>query len=294
VQKGKETCTLLFNDPLWKTWKFKTIILKENFRQSGDLKFQEFLQQIRVCNLNGKVYKFFEERRRARDTLKRDILRVFFTNRETLAYNDKRLRKLASTPVTFNASITLYNNFKYKDYPFQTPELITIKEGARIIILRNLPDLKLINGTLAKITKIDSANKIVYLITKKREVPLPMCKETICNSKQEKLAEILGFPLQIAYGLTVHKVQGLTLKSIVIKVKRFQFVPHLFYVAISRVQEAKNLHLIATQTFLKIFLDNLRVLPLVEQFYDNHKETDNIIDFSSDEEFETEIKKTKY
>lgn len=49
------------------------------------------------------------------------------------------------------------------------------------------------------------------------------------------------FPLTLAYALTIHKSQGLTLENAVIKIGRKENSAGLTYVAMSRVKEIGNL-----------------------------------------------------
>ena len=50
-----------------------------------------------------------------------------------------------------------------------------------------------------------------------------------------------NFPLRLAYAMTVHKAQGLTLKQVVLNLERKDHSPGLSYVAISRVKKLSSI-----------------------------------------------------
>ena len=50
-----------------------------------------------------------------------------------------------------------------------------------------------------------------------------------------------NFPLRLAYAITVHKAQGLTLKQVVLNLERKDHSPGLSYVAISRVKKLSSI-----------------------------------------------------
>src|SRR3984957_9288782 len=50
-----------------------------------------------------------------------------------------------------------------------------------------------------------------------------------------------NFPLRLAYAITVHKAQGLTLKQVVLNLERKDHSPGLSYVAISPVKKLSSI-----------------------------------------------------
>nr|CCC95750.1 unnamed protein product [Trypanosoma congolense IL3000] len=86
--------------------------------------------------------------------------------------------------------------------------------------------------------------------------------------------ELFVLPLQLGYGFTVHKVQGLTLEgTVVLDCKKFFECPHLVYVACSRVRSMDQLivrnvrgdMIIVRQSALD-FTNGLRDASLMENF----------------------------
>ncbi|XP_065662429.1 ATP-dependent DNA helicase pif1-like [Hydra vulgaris] len=282
-----EQIKLLFEHPFWKSAQFVTVQLTENYRQQNDNEFQQCLTDIREGDISRKTLNYLESRAQEEDTLKNNYLRVFFTNKETEGYNFRRIQEINHPPVYITSQIKTFNKYELPpDWPFQIPAYITLKIGARVMISKNLPDKDLVNGHIVKIREISSDNKIIVVSFQKRIIELSPVTEIIFDNKQQKLAECVGFPLILAYGLTVHRVQGLTLKHVVIYINSLQFTPHLFYVALSRVTEGKNLFIITKKLFLKQFINEIRIIKSVYHFYANN---DNLIDMNHDKEFETKL-----
>lgn len=53
------------------------------------------------------------------------------------------------------------------------------------------------------------------------------------------------FPVSVAWALTIHKTQGLSLESAIIDIGTDIFEPGMAYVALSRIKKLKNVHLVA-------------------------------------------------
>ena len=253
---------------VWINCKFENVTLTKNFRQSEDKDFQRALQLLRIGKINDTVHDFFQKKTTAKDTFNQDYLRVFFTKKETNAYNTTRMNFLQSEEFTFPSVVEKKQaDFMPPVWPFQTPESVLLKEGCRVMIIRNLPELHLVNGDFALVQDIDVEYGSLTLIVNNTTMSFAMQTETLLNNNNEILAQCTGFPLILAYGLTVHKVQGLNLDALVVYVNKKQFVPHLFYVAVSRVKKSQNLHIISQPHFLTDFLAQIKIFQDVSAFY---------------------------
>ena len=56
------------------------------------------------------------------------------------------------------------------------------------------------------------------------------------------------FPLILAFAVTIHKCQGLSLDCAMMELSDQVFSPSMAYVALSRVKRLENIHLIATHS----------------------------------------------
>jgi ATP-dependent exoDNAse (exonuclease V) alpha subunit len=129
------------------------------------------------------------------------------------------------------------------------PEDIEIKLGAKLMVTRNLDfNLGIVNGTVGIVQDVaphDGPIRIVYLF-------LPHLNRTIFVPRIQQRFEFgeslyyrSQFPLMLAWSMTVHKVQGMTLNKAFIQLDSTFFAEGQAYVALSRVKKLRNVHLLA-------------------------------------------------
>jgi len=123
-----------------------------------------------------------------------------------------------------------------------------LKEGAKVILLRNDPDWRWVNGTIARISRLDERQVWVEIDGKEYEVE-PVAWENrryAYDLSAQKIVETVAgtfmqFPLRLAWALTLHKSQGLTLDRVYIDLGRGTFAHGQAYVAISRCRSLAGL-----------------------------------------------------
>ncbi len=142
----------------------------------------------------------------------------------------------------------LNNQHTISQFKHQTnlPESVHLQEGARVMFLNNkLFTDQICNGTIGIVTKIvDEVNVEVTFPTFTSINKVIVKKETTYFEIDGRRASRQQFPLQNAFALTVHKVQGLTLPHVTISVDETIFVEGQVYVAMSRATSWKNLHIL--------------------------------------------------
>jgi ATP-dependent exoDNAse (exonuclease V) alpha subunit len=125
-----------------------------------------------------------------------------------------------------------------------------LKQGAKVILLRNDPDRRWVNGTIARIARLEDKRVWIELDGKTHEIE-PVSWEArrySYDQVSEKIVEnVTGtfrqFPLRLAWALTIHKSQGLTLDKVYIDLGRGTFAHGQAYVALSRCRSLGGLAL---------------------------------------------------
>lgn len=168
------------------------------------------------------------------------------TNAAAQRINMAYLDALPSRLYAYEAGVT--GEFSAGAQP--TDATLQLKPGAKVILLRNDPDRRWVNGTVARISRLTDKQVWVDVGGKEYEIE-PAAWESrryAYDSTQEKIVETVAgtfkqFPLRLAWALTIHKAQGLTLDKVYIDLGRGTFAHGQAYVALSRCRSLEGLAL---------------------------------------------------
>lgn len=122
-----------------------------------------------------------------------------------------------------------------------SPEKLELKKGAVVMFTRNNFNEGYVNGSIGRVESISKKGEIVVKLLSGRTVRPEQAEWSFMERDQVK-AYIRQIPLRLAWAITVHKSQGMSLDSASIDLsKTFEFGQG--YVAISRVRSLAGLHL---------------------------------------------------
>ncbi len=152
-------------------------------------------------------------------------------------------------------------------------EKLELKKGAKVMFLKNNHEKGIMNGTLGVVVDFEPENNwpIVQLSDKRKLIAEP---ETwsINNEKGNPIVQFVQVPLRLAWAITVHKSQGMTLEAAEIDLAK-TFERGQGYVALSRLKEIEGLRLLGLNRMA------LEVDPLAakadERFQELSYEADN-------------------
>lgn len=182
------------------------------------------------------------------------------TNAAARRINTAYLNALPGNMHAFNAGIT--GEFTANVQP--ADQCLELKPGAKVMLLRNDPDKRWVNGSVARISRL--AEKQVWIEIKGREYEVePVSWEHrryAYDQSAEKIVETVAgtfkqFPLRLAWALTIHKAQGLTLDQVYVDLGRGTFAHGQSYVALSRCRSLDGLALARALTPQDIRFDPL-------------------------------------
>lgn len=175
---------------------------------------------------------------------------VLLTSTNAIAerYNTQGLRDLTSDAVQYDCVTEGRFNANRAPAPMQ----ISLKKGARVMAVKNDPLKRWVNGSLGTIVELN--HKEVYVRfdgdQSSRKIE-PATWESInykWNEIEQKMEEeatatFSQMPLILAWAVTIHKAQGLTLDDVRIDLGRGAFAPGQAYVALSRARTLEGLSL---------------------------------------------------
>jgi ATP-dependent exoDNAse (exonuclease V) alpha subunit len=130
-------------------------------------------------------------------------------------------------------------NFEETAYP--TEGSLSLKKGAQVILIKNDPDKRWVNGTLAKVSALSKDSVVVDINGSEYDVPVAKWQkiEYSYNEEEDKIEdEVVGefsqYPLKLAWAITIHKSQGQTFDKVIIELGHGAFTHGQLYVALSR------------------------------------------------------------
>ncbi|MFZ2544639.1 MAG: PIF1 family DEAD/DEAH box helicase [Candidatus Saccharimonadales bacterium] len=172
-----------------------------------------------------------------------ELTELHTTNVDVDRINQKKLDELAGDEYTYSNSTTGPANYvETLQRSVLAPASLLLKEGALVMAIKNAADRKYVNGSLGTVVDFDVMTN--YPIVKFRNgKTITMIPDTWeLRDGDKKRASITQIPLRLAWAITVHKSQGMTLDAAKIDLGK-AFVEGMGYVALSRVKNLRNLYL---------------------------------------------------
>ena len=122
------------------------------------------------------------------------------------------------------------------------PEILQLKIGAFVMFVKNSLEKKYVNGTLGTVVNFENLTGYPTIQTKDGKLIVAKPDTWEMRDGEKKIASISQIPLRLAWAITVHKSQGMTLDGAHIDLSN-AFVPGMGYVALSRVKTLASLTL---------------------------------------------------
>ncbi|MBU1164464.1 AAA family ATPase, partial [Patescibacteria group bacterium] len=258
---------------------FEFIELKKIYRQT-DKEFIEILDSIRNNNISGEQLMLLNSRvdEQFETPANKFFITLTTTNKKTQIINDHHLGKIFNKRFIYEGQGT--GKFDVKALP--TSGKLEIKPDAQIMMVANDREGRWVNGSLGKISQIETDKKggadiIIVELENGQEVAVtPHTWEMFrveYNPATNKLnTESIGsykqYPLTLAWAITIHKSQGKTFDNVIIDFGWGTFAHGQAYVALSRCTNLNGIVLskpfeksyIITDEQVKKFLSTFKYL----------------------------------
>lgn len=226
-------------------WVFNTIELDKVYRQ-------EKANQVSILNSVRKGDKFSGKALEAITKGAKpyynspSTLHLCTFNKDADAINKHWYNQLETREYTFKALVT--GQWNEGDKP--VPDHLKLRKGARVIMCANDVDGYYVNGDRGIVEEINHGKILVKLEDGRVISPNPFVWRRVSYTKKKgKLVrddnnEYKQFPIKLAYAVSIHKSQGMTLTDVAIDTgERGCFSHGQLYVSLSRITDLNNLQL---------------------------------------------------
>lgn len=240
----------VFNSPHWKRMNLVHVPMCTNFRHSGCPELQRLLRLVRTAEwvdlyeikklLGGRTIEPPPE-------VSAKALRIFTTNDRVAAYNSTRIRSLNQPFKTFSAKDSGDMRYKAHEKIARISEHITLCVGARVMHLVNRAKVGLFNGSQGTVTGFSKAAGLPRVLFDGEDRPRIVYpfELTIRRGRGNNVVfSRAQVPLVLAFAVTAHKCQGMTLEHGAVVDLAPCFAAGLAYVALSRVRRLSDLYVV--------------------------------------------------
>ncbi|RMG40096.1 MAG: DNA topoisomerase I [Candidatus Dadabacteria bacterium] len=184
--------------------------------------------------------------------------------------NSFQLKKLEGDVREYNG--TVEGDFSLRKERLPAPEKLLLKPGAQVMFTKNDRDKRWVNGTLGIVEEL--ADKWVLVrgmglsggVFEVERETWESYRFTYDRESGRIISEVVGrykqFPLMLAWAVTIHKSQGLTLDKAIIDLGRGAFAAGQTYVALSRCRRLSDITLRRPLTERDLLCD-----PVIREFY---------------------------
>ena len=264
VRKGEtEPYDWAFQSSAWAAAEFRTFAL-EKVRRQDEPAFVRALADFRVGRVWGDTARILQSR--VRSNPPSTMSRLFTHNVQVDKWNHFQLSELPGDESVLTAQQTgpdLQREYLIKN--LLTPETLQLKRGAMVMFTVNRTESGsqnplFVNGQIGTVLAVRPDS---VLVKAKTGAEINVERFTWrYDANDDGSASFSQFPLRLAWAMTIHKAQGLTLDAAFLDIRAAR-EPGQAYVAVSRVRSLAGLN-------FKEWFKGLHVSPEAIEFYRNN------------------------
>ena len=274
-----------FMSEQWKNKRFLLLELQGSYRNS-DTVFLQHLEKLRRANINEDDIDYFKGFVRNLDIYSdelQDHVILSSTNEKVDEINHNNLAKLSGKIRSSKIEVSAAKESEeIKNWVQKLPvsENLKLKVGAKVIFILNHFKGHFYNGekgVLLEIVKGESLLENKLKIRKDNGEIVEVLRHSFQlkrhvkdkdEIKEEVIASASAFPVRLAWAITIHKSQGMSIDNLVCILDRI-FSGGQAYVALSRAKDPQKLIILSSEARLKTALKfyEKKQLNKVDEFY---------------------------
>ena len=271
VDRERRGIKFAYDAGAWKQADAAVCYLDEQYRQD-DIEFVEILNSIRSNEAGEEVLS--QLKTRLYQKIKHQIkpTKLYTHNADVDAINSFELSKIPKKEkiyqMTSHGPQELVNSLKKG---CMAPEELKLKLGAMVMFVKNNFDAGYVNGTLGQVIDFDDDDYPVIKTRYEEEIIATPASWNI-EEDEEIIASVRQIPLRLAWAITVHKSQGMSLDVAEIDLSK-SFERGMGYVALSRVRRLDGIRLMGINQMALCV--SQQIIEKDKEFRELSKQTEN-------------------
>lgn len=239
-RENRREISFAYTSKIWSEMDIKVCYLNEQHRQK-DSALTRVLNDIRQNSVDDKTKEIVDS---CRDKIffgNTQPAKLFTHNVDVDYINERELKNIPGKAFVYN--MRSFGKMKLVEFLRKSclaPEKLTLKKGARVMFVKNNFEEGYVNGTMGQVIGFEAETKMPIIKTIQGKTIIAKPATWAMEEDDEVIASIKQIPLRLAWAITVHKSQGMSLDAAEIDLsKSFEF--GMGYVALSRVRALSGL-----------------------------------------------------
>lgn len=257
VSEDRRNIDFLFTSHAWRDLDLRVCYLMTAYRHK-DEKFLKLLLAIRENRIDNDELNILHQTEKQTFPDKIIPAKLYTHNVDVDSINQSELDKLPDDPHEFQMQVL--GEEKLTSALKRTclaPEVLRLKKNAVVMFVRNNFSDGYVNGTMGKVKGFNHNGDPIIEMYSGQKVTVFPTHWTIMD-EDKIIAQLTQIPLRLAWAITVHKSQGMTLDAAELDLSK-SFLLGMGYVALSRVRALSGLRLLGFNDMA------LKVHPLISQ-----------------------------
>lgn len=240
VNRGGEMVDFAHTSAAWRELDPKICYITEQHRQEND-GLLDLLNAMRRGDVNELHEVMLTERLGQKPSEEVVVTRLYAHNADVESINQKHLSAIDSeTKMFIMQAKGAAAKVEQLTKSVLAPERLELKKGAEVMFVANNYAQGFANGSRGHVVDFRDGLPIVELSNGRQIKVEP--HSWVLEEDGRKKAEVSQLPLRLAWAITIHKSQGMSLDAAEIDLSR-SFTPGMGYVALSRVRSLEGVYL---------------------------------------------------